>query len=72
MLGPSPPTSRGSELARFRDAASLEDELENPMVSLSSSAGTEGGGGGGGGMREVRQRGNKRSREELAASRGHL
>lgn len=41
MLALSPPVTLGSELARFLDATSLEEELEKPMVSLSSSAGTE-------------------------------
>lgn len=40
MLGLSPPVTLGSELARFLDAASLEDELEKPIASLSSRAGT--------------------------------
>lgn len=41
MLALSPPVTLGSEFARFLDATSLEDELEKPMVSLSSRAGTE-------------------------------
>lgn len=38
MLGLSPPVTLGSELARFL-------ELENPMASLSSRAGTDRGDG---------------------------